>query len=124
MPSSPLDRYAQTQKAGLIGRDLEANILMKSARRLSEARLRLLDGEPVDGTALLTNRRIWEVLMLSATAADNPLPHETKKAIANIGLFVLRRTFDQMAQPTAPGLAALIDLNRMIAEGLGQRSTA
>ncbi len=122
MSPSPLDRYAQTQKAGLVGRDLEAAILMKSARRLSEARLRLLDGEAIDGTALLTNRRIWEILMLSATAADNPLPHDIKKAIANIGLFVMRRSFDQMAAPTAPGLSALINLNRMIAEGLSAKT--
>lgn len=121
---SPIETYAKTQRAGLTGRALEAAILMKSARQLMDARRRLDDGDDMSNEALLGNRRIWEILMLSATDAANPLPHEAKKAIANIGVFVLRHTFDQLAKPTPKGLTALIDLNRTIAEGLAAKSAA
>lgn len=120
----PTDRYCETQRAGLSGRALEAAVLMKAARQLIEARRQIEEGDGNGSEALFANRRVWEILMLSATDTTNPLPHETKKAIANIGIFVLRHTYQQLAKPSAAGLTTLIDLNRTIAEGLTARSAA
>ena len=125
MMKSPLDTYAETQRAGLTGRALEAAILLKCARQLNETRESLEKGDAfASSEALIVNRRMWEVLMLSATDATNPLPHDTKRAIANIGLFILRHTFTQLAKPTAAGLATLIEINRTLAEGLAGRPHA
>lgn len=119
MTKSPFAAYAETQRAGLTGRALEASVLLKAAQQLNEARTRLMQDDALTGSeALLHNRRVWEILMLSATEATHPLPHETKKAIANIGLFVLRHTYSQLAKASPAGLTTLIELNRTIAEGL------
>lgn len=115
---SPIAAYAETQRAGLSGRALEAAVLIKSAQQLDALCRALTAGESVDTNALLHNRRLWEVLLLSATDATNPLPYETKRAVANIGIFVLSHTFEQLAKPTVKGLGALIEINRALAEGL------
>jgi flagellar protein FlaF len=121
---SAFDSYAETQRAGLTGRALEAAVLIKSAQRLDIARRALAAGEAPDTSALINNRRLWEILLLSATDASNPLPYETKRAIANIGIFVLGHTFDQLAKPNEKGLTALIDINRALAEGLTAKASA
>jgi flagellar protein FlaF len=118
---SPFASYAETQRAGLTGRALEAAVLIKAAQRLDTLRRALDDQEAPDTGALINNRRLWEILLLSATDASNPLPYDTKRAIANIGIFVLSHTFDQLAQPTRKGLTALIDINRALAEGLSAK---
>ena len=123
MTKSPFAAYAEIQRAGLTGRALEASVLLKAAQQLNEARTRLNQGDTLAGSeALLHNRRVWEILMLSATEATHPLPHDVKKAVANIGLFVLRHTFSQMAKPSVAGLTTLIELNRTLAEGLMGKS--
>lgn len=121
---SPVDAYAETQRAALTGRALEAAVLLKAAQKLDAARRTLESGASLDMSALLNNRRLWEILLLSATDAQNPLPYETKRSIANIGVFVLGHTFDQMAKPTAEGLNALIRINRSLADGLSSKPAA
>lgn len=116
--SSALQAYADMQRAGLSGRDLERTVLLKAAARLAAAQRELQAGKPCSDEALLHNRRLWEILLLSATDAHNPLPLETKKAMANIGVFVLGQCFDQLAQPTIQGYGKLIEINIMLAEGL------
>lgn len=122
--SSALKAYADMQRAGLSGRDLERAVLLKAAARLAEAQRLLQAGQSCSDEALLHNRRLWEILLLSATDAHNPLPFETKKAMANIGVFVLGQCFDQLAQPTIQGYGTLIEINRMLADGLSPQRAA
>ena len=68
--------------------------------------------------ALTYNRRLWTVLVTSATEADSPLPLAVKQNIANLGLFVFNHTVAILMEPGPQRLGALITINREIAAGL------
>ena len=99
-------------------RELEATILMKAATRIQairddwEGRRKELD------EALAYNRKLWTVLVTSATEPDNPLPAPIKQNIASLGLFVFNRTLAIIAEPSPEKLGALVNINREIAAGL------
>ncbi len=67
---------------------------------------------------LTYNRKLWTVLVTSATSADNPLPDELKGNIASLGLFIFKHTMAMMVDPEPTKLNPLININRKIAEGL------
>ena len=56
--------------------------------------------------------------MTSVTHAENPLPKEIRENVANLGLFVLRRTLLLQAEPRPDRLSVLIGINRNLASGL------
>ena len=68
--------------------------------------------------ALTFNRKLWTVLVTSATDADNPLPQAVKNNIANLALFVFNRTIAIATEPSADKLGVLININRELAAGL------
>jgi flagellar protein FlaF len=68
--------------------------------------------------ALTFNRKLWTVLVSSATEAENPLPPAIKQNIAALALFVFNRTVAIMTEPAPEKLAALVRINREIAAGL------
>lgn len=76
-------------------------------------------GDPGEWRDALTyNRKLWTVLVTSATQADNPLPDAIKQNVANLGLFVLGHTMRVMADPAPERLGVLVTINREIAAGL------
>jgi flagellar protein FlaF len=52
---------------------------------------------------------------------DNPQPLEVRQNIANIGVFVLKRTIEIQMDPDPAKLKSLIDINCNIAAGLSGR---
>ncbi|TWI90372.1 flagellar protein FlaF [Roseibium hamelinense] len=88
------------------------------------ARLQLIKDEWEESSfaekdeALTYNRRLWTVLVTSATDKDNPLPQEIKNNLGSLGIFVFKQTMAVLTDPTPEKLATLISINRMIAEGL------
>lgn len=68
--------------------------------------------------ALTYNRRLWTVLVTSATEDSNPLPIELKQNIGSLGVFILRHTVDTLDDPKPERLTSLISINRTIAQGL------
>lgn len=110
--------YQTTAKRTGSPRDLEANLLSKSATNLQRIRdaWDLADTE-LSG-ALKFNRKLWNVFLNSATNEDNPLPAAIRQNIANLGLFVLSHTIRLEAKPDATGLDVLININREVAAGL------
>lgn len=99
-------------------RDLEANLLSKSASNLQRIRENwsLADTELLG--ALKFNRKLWNVFLSSATKDENPLPAAIRQNIANLGLFVLNHTIKLEAKPEASRLDVLITINREVAAGL------
>lgn len=99
-------------------RDLEANLLSKSALNLQRIRENwdLAATELVP--ALRYNRKLWNVFLNSATQDENPLPAAIRQNIANLGLFVLNHTIKLEARPEAAKLEVLININREVAAGL------
>ena len=91
---------------------------MKAAARLQAIRD---DWEGKRGDldeALTYNRKLWTIFVTSVTSPDNQLPPDVRQGIADLGMFVFKRTVATLAEPSAGKLAALVNINRQIASGL------
>ena len=91
------------------------------------ARLQLIKDEWDDTSfaekdeALTYNRKLWTILVTSATSAESPLPQDVKNNLASLGVFVFKHTMTIMVDPVPEKLSSLISINRNIAEGLRAR---
>jgi flagellar biosynthesis activator protein FlaF len=99
-------------------RELEASVLLKAASRLQAVRDDWNGRRGELDDALTFNRKLWTILVTSATDADNPLPPAIKTNIANLAIFVFERTITVMIEPAPEKLGALVTINREIAAGL------
>jgi flagellar biosynthesis activator protein FlaF len=99
-------------------RDLEANLLSKSATNLQRIRDDWELAETELSKALRFNRKLWNVFLNSATNDQNPLPAQIRQNIANLGIFVLSHTIKLEARPEPHRLDVLININREVAAGL------
>lgn len=102
-------------------REFEASILTRAAGQLQ----RIRDNWATEsGTslydALVYNRRIWTVFAASAAENEHPLPREIKQNIANLAVFIFKRTseIESATEPQPQLLDTLIMINREIAAGL------
>lgn len=120
MRNSPLKAYQSVEGATLTGRDLEANLLIKSAARLSSVKLQWDSPERNEllDESLRYNQRLWTVFQSEMMDEANPLPNDVKKNILSLSLFVDKRTFDTINEPAPEKLDILIAINRNIAAGL------
>jgi flagellar protein FlaF len=99
-------------------RDLEANLLLRSAARFQA----IHDGwdrrKAELNEALLFNRKLWTIFIDAVTRDDSPLPAEIRRNVASLGLFVINRTIKLTGNPQPDGLGTLININCKIACGL------
>ena len=113
-----LNAYAKTARTGISQRQLEGQLLIKAANRLKAVQDNWdKDLSDLD-EAVKYNRKLWTVLVTSATEEDNPLDRELKVNIANIALFIFNRSLDIITDTRPEQLDALININRTIAQGL------
>jgi flagellar protein FlaF len=99
-------------------RELEADLLLRAAARF-QAIYNTWDLYGNDlGGALLFNRKLWTILLTSVTRADNPLPHDIRRNIVSLGIFVLNWTIKLTINPRPEALGTLININRRLASGL------
>lgn len=116
--------YGAVSQAGLSPRELEAHVLLKAAARIQQVidewDMRRQEFEPV----LLNNRKLWTVLVSSVTDEGNPLPKPIKQNVANLAVFIFKRTLELTHEPDPKRADILIQINRNIAEGLRARSEA
>jgi len=113
--------YAKNAQASQSPRELEANLLMRAASRLQNIQDDWVIRAPELDDALTYNRKLWTILVTSATEAENPLPREIKQNIANLAIFIFKRTVDVMIDKKPEGLSVLVNINRQIAAGLRTR---
>lgn len=111
--------YQQVGRQTTGPRELEANLLSRSASNLQ----RLRDDWDNTGrgdlaAALLFNRRLWTVFMTSATREDSPLPVDLRQNVANLGIFIMKQSLSLQAEPVPQKLDVLININRQLAAGL------
>lgn len=115
--------YQKTSQVAVSPRELEATLLMKAA-----ARLQLIKDEWDESSfaekdeALTYNRKLWTILVTSATSEENPLPQDVKNNLASLGVFVFKQTMAVMMDPQPDKLNTLISINRNIAAGLRARA--
>ncbi len=110
--------YQQVAKRTLSPRELEANLLSRSAGKLQRIRESWDLALTELPEALLFNRKLWTVFLTSVTREDNPLPQAIRQNIANLGLFVMNQTVEIQNAPDARQLDILIAINRELAAGL------
>lgn len=101
-------------------RELEARVLLKSAKMLSDLQLALddADNDLIEST-LKYNRQIW--MMFYDTALENPdnnRPNDLRSNIVNLANFIFKREIDIMSEPTKQKFDVLININKEIAAGL------
>ena len=110
--------YGSTFKAAVDPRQLEATVLLKAARQLEEVRHGWAEREPELEGALLYNRKLWTVFAAEVADDANPLPVPIRNNIANIAVFVFKRTLELQAAPAPEKIDSLIEINRNLAAGL------
>jgi flagellar protein FlaF len=118
MQQQAAQAYQQVAKRTGNPRDLEANLLSRSAADLQRIRENWDEARDQLSTALTFNRRLWNVFINSATSNDNPLPQAVRQNVANLGIFVMKHTIKTEAKPEAKKLDVLIRINRELAAGL------
>ena len=111
--------YQQVSKQTVNPRELEANLLSKSATNLQRIR------DDWDNTtrndlaaALRFNRRLWTVFMSSVTDPTSTLPQDVRENVANLGIFIAKHMLALQIEPAARKLDVLININRQLAAGL------
>ncbi|WP_417670873.1 flagellar biosynthesis regulator FlaF [Roseibium sp.] len=111
--------YQKTSQVAVSPRELEATLLMKAAARLQLIKDEWEETSFADKDEALTyNRKLWTILVTSATSAESQLPQEIKNNLASLGVFVFKHTMAIMVDPVPEKLNTLISINRNIAEGL------
>ncbi|MBX2833421.1 MAG: flagellar biosynthesis regulator FlaF [Micavibrio sp.] len=127
-PNNPHNPYAKA--AGAYGdhaqkhtpdqRELEARVLLKSARTLSMLQEKWDErGKDDLDVALQYNRQIW--MMFYDTALENregDRPNDLRSNIVNLANFVFKRELEVRAKPEREKLDILININKEIAAGL------
>lgn len=112
--------YGDAQKNAPSQRELEARVLLKSAKMLSDLRedLESANAEDIEDT-LKYNRQIW--MMFYDTALENPdgdRPNDLRSNIINLANFIFKREIEIMASPAKQKFDVLININKEIAAGL------
>ena len=101
-------------------RELEARVLLKSAKMLADLQgdLENSTSELIEST-LKYNRQIW--MMFYDTAIENPesdRPNDLRSNIINLANFIFKRELDIISAPTPQKFDILININKEIAAGL------
>jgi flagellar protein FlaF len=110
--------YSKVAQATQSPRELEAAVLMKAASKLQAIRDDWTGKRPELFEALAYNRKLWTILVSSATEEGNSLPAAVKQNVANLGIFIFNHTLEVMMAPAPERLGILITINRELAAGL------
>ncbi len=101
-------------------RELEGRVLLKANQKLLELQNRwdTVSNEELD-EVLRYNRQIWMMFVDTAMEDKDPArPVALRNNIANLGVFIFKRTTEVLADPKKEKLDILIEINREIAAGL------
>ena len=115
---SPALAYGTVARQTASPRELEADLLLKAASRLQAIKEAWDDNKSDLDDALLYNRKLWSVFLASVMGSDHLLPAEIRQNVANLGVFVMKKTMAMMADPRPEELSSLISINRQLAAGL------
>ena len=112
--------YARTAQAVANPRDLEAQLLLKSASGLQAA----IDAptfnhrQVVD--AINFNLKVWKIFSTAATDPKNPQPEDVKTYVANLGIFIMSHSLKLLSSSeiNTAEMKILVKINRELAAGL------
>lgn len=118
--------YGQQGRKYADKRDIEAQVLLKAARKLQD----LQSGWDTRATnaieeTLKYNRQIWMMFYDNAVNGEGSAPPQPLRTnIVNLAGFVFKRSMDILADPERDKLNILISINREIAAGLMTKPVA
>jgi len=136
MPSNPPTNNPYAKAAGAYDsnaqahtpdqRELEARVLLKSARMITDLQenWEQVNSELLE-TTLKYNRQIW--MMFYDTALENPdgeRPNDLRSNIINLANFIFKREIEIMSAPAKDKLDVLVNINKEIAAGLMTKQDA
>ena len=117
-----LEAYRRTQATTERPRDTEYRLFAQVTRALLEASKKGHADLPGLIDALDWNRRLWSTLANDCSTDDNRLPKETRASIISLSIWVSKYSSTVMRQKAS--LEPLIDINRMIMQGLQAQGQA
>lgn len=123
MSTNPMEAYESVNQSTMSGREIEAAVLTKAARKLKVCQ----DNWDADDRhanldiALKFNQRIWSIFQGELAREDNPLPRKLKVDLLSLSAFIDRRIFEIIANPSPEKLTIVININNNIAAGLRKR---
>lgn len=120
--STGVQAYARTAQITASPRDIEAQALLKAARKLQDVMTKWHESDEGLTDALIFNRKLWSIFVSDAMRDENPESIEIRRNIANIGIFVLTQCAALQLKPEIEPLNSLIEINRNIAAGLSGRA--
>ena len=113
----PADAYDRTPSDDSDPREIEAWALMKSARRLEEARRHPGDEDELR-ESLRLNQILWTIFQAGVAEPDCRLPRKVRENVLKLSVLVDKRTFSCLGDLDVDKMGVLIDLNRNLALGL------
>ena len=120
MYANSVGAYESVSKMTMSGREIEAAVLTKAARKLKacQDRWNTADRDDMLDDALKFNQRIWSIFQSELAAEDNPLPKKLRLGILRLSAIIDKRIFETMAAPSPDKLNIIIDINNSLAAGL------
>ena len=120
MYSSPLQAYDTVNKKTMSGREIEATVLTRAARKLKDCQDNwdANDRDEKLGEALKFNQLVWSIFQGELKKQDNPLNGKLRADLLRLSVFVDRRIFETLADPSPEKLDIVININSNIAAGL------
>ncbi|MEP7352978.1 MAG: flagellar biosynthesis regulator FlaF [Acidobacteriota bacterium] len=115
--------YEQLRAKSLDGRELEASVLSRAARKLN----RCVEtwNQPTVGAfrekladALAFNLRLWTFLQVELSNPEHPLQQELRRNLLQLSYFIDKTTMQLRAGGTVEELKCLAGINQQIASGL------
>jgi len=118
--SSPLQAYETVDKKTMSGRETEAAVLTKAARKLKACQNNwdASDRDEKLSEALKFNQLVWSIFQGELKKEDNPLNRKLRADLLRLSVFVDRRIFETLAEPSPEKLNIVININNNIAAGL------
>jgi flagellar protein FlaF len=117
-----LKAYQRTSQRTEQPRDLEFRLFSDVTRALTVAAQASNDDLKTRIDALDWNRRMWSALATDCSSSTNSLPPSLRASIISLSLFVSKHT--SVVMRGEDDFEALIDINRMIMQGLSGRADA
>jgi flagellar protein FlaF len=117
-----LRAYQQAAQRSETPRDAEYRLFAQVTRALMDVQAKPRDDVAAWIDVLHWNRRVWATLADDCSSPSNALPEATRAHIISLSLFVHRHTSHVMRREA--DIEALIDINRMMMQGLSGRSEA
>jgi len=118
--SSPLQAYDTVDKKTMSGREIEAAVLTRAARKLKDCQdsWDANDRDEKLGEALKFNQLVWSIFQGELKKEGNPLNRKLRADLLRLSVFVDRRIFETIADPSPEKLDIVININSNIAAGL------